>query len=313
MDVLHELPRHRMPRSAVAFGNFDGVHLGHRALIATLQSAPAAPPGGVTVVTFDPHPLALLRPERAPASVDTLAGRLLWLARMGVQRTVVLRFDAALRRRSATWFAREVIFGRLNAAICTAGPDSRFGEGGQGDLALLAREGAGFGARVLPCPPAMFEGTVVSSSRVRKAVAAGQIPLAEALLGRPFCLRGPVVHGDGLGAKLGFATANLAAAGQVLPPSGVYAGWLETPEGTFDAVANIGHRPTVGGREVRVEAHALDWQGDLYGRQVSLHLIVGLREERRFGSLDALVAAIAQDCQRARAALNARPRPSGLI
>ena len=300
MHVLEGLPASELQRGGVAFGNFDGVHLGHRSLIASLQEASDGLPGGTTVVTFDPHPLRLLRPERAPAAIDTLSGRLLWLERCGVDRVVVLRFDADLMARSAEWFAAEVLFGRLHAGVLFAGYDSRFGHGGRGDLALLRATAAEVGAEVRDIVAVEHGGEVVSSSRVRKLISAGEIEQAGVLLARPFCLRGEVIAGDARGRTIGFPTANIATVGQVQPSAGVYASRLEVDGQLLDAVCNVGTRPTVSGDSWRVEAHVLDFRGDLYDRTVALHFVARLREERRFDGLDALKDQIGRDCEHAR-------------
>lgn len=269
--------------------------------------AVAAPAGlAVTVVTFDPHPLTLLRPDRAPLALDTLDGRRRWLRAAGVERVEVLTFDRAFAARSAQWFADEVLFKRYGAQVVIASDDSRFGAGGQGDIALLRQRAAAHGARVLRCPAISRGGEVVSSSRIRRLIAAGELGLANALLGRPFALRGEVVHGDARGRTLGFPTANVAIGGQVRPSPGVYAGHLEVDGARHPAVCNLGVRPTVDGAAYRVEAHLLDWQGDLYGAQVSLHLHARLRGERRFDGLQALSAQIQRDCVAARACLERR-------
>ncbi len=298
-------------RTALAFGNFDGVHVGHRMLIDQLRAA-AAPEGlEVTVVTFSPHPLALLRPERVPSALDSLAGRVAWLKRCGVDRVVVLRFDDALRETSPTDFADRVIFGALSARVVIASDDSRFGSRGAGDIGLLRQRADAHGARVLRCPSVSWGGEVVSSSRIRRLVSAGEIGIANTLLSRPFALRGEVVHGDAKGRTIGFPTANIhpdqGAPAQVRPTAGVYAGRLCVDGVVHDAVCNLGVRPTVSGRAWRVEAHVLDWSGDLYGKRVDLELVARLRGERRFDGLPALAAQIAKDCDAARGRLQGAP------
>ena len=289
--------------AALAFGNFDGVHVGHRMLIDQLRAV-AAPAGlAVTVLTFAPHPLTLLWPERAPLALDTLNGRRHWLTAAGVDRIEVVRFDRDFSQRSARWFADSVIFGRFAARVVIASDDSRFGVGGRGDLALLRERAAAHGARVLRCPAVVRAGEVVSSSRVRRLITAGELGLANELLGRPFAIRGEVVHGDARGRTLGFPTANIALEGQVRPAPGVYAGRLEVDGELHDAVCNLGVRPTVDGDSYRVEAHLLGWRGDLYDKRVSLHLHSRLRGERRFTDLGALSAQIQLDCVAAQARL----------
>ena len=283
-------------RSAVTFGNFDGVHLGHKALLGQVRAAAASLSGPAVVVTFDPHPLALLRPERAPACIDTLDGRLNQLAGQGIDAALVLRFDAALAARSAEWFATEVLLAAANAGHIVAGHDTRFGHQGAGDVPLLQRLATRQGATVAQVGPVLFGGEVVSSSRVRRAVSAGATDVAWRLLERPFALAGEVVQGDQRGRTIGFPTANVAAPAQVQPRAGVYAAWLQTPDhGWLPAVVNCGTRPTFDGQRWQVEAHVPGFSGDLYHQQVRLHFGPRLRDEQRFAGLDALLAQIRAD------------------
>lgn len=306
VHVLFELPD--MPGehpAAVAFGNFDGVHLGHQALLAAVRRAADRLGGPATVVTFDPHPLTILRPESAPPALDDLTTRLDLLRGLAMDRVVVLRFDRELAARSADWFAREALVGRLNARHVVTGPDVRFGHDGLGRLALLRQVLGEVGGTVEPFAGVELEGAIVSSSRVRQAVAQGQLELATRLLGRPFCLQGKVVHGDARGRTIGFPTANLSGSGTILPALGVYACLLRVDGQALPAVANIGVRPTFEASQVRVEAHVLDWQGDLYGKRVQLDVLARLRGEQRFAGIDALVAQIALDVEAARQVLDA--------
>ena len=297
---------------AATFGNFDGVHLGHRALVAELRARARELGGPALVVTFEPHPLRVLRPDHAPPALDDLDARLQLLEQAGVDAALVLRFDRALSRKPARWFADTVLFSR--ARVVLAGYDARFGAGGHGDVQLLRRVAAERGGRVELFDALQMDGGVVSSSRIRNLVEAGGVAQAAALLGRPFALRAPIVHGDHLGRTLGFPTANLAVPHMrdrqlVRPAAGVYAARLLVgAKGlagslSLPAVCNLGERPTVGGKEWRVEAHALDWSGDLYGRLATLELLARIRPERRFPGLEALKAQIELDCAAARALL----------
>lgn len=303
--VLDALPdRPIASQAAVTFGNFDGVHLGHRALLAVVRQAADRLGGPACVVTFDPHPLVLLRPDRAPQAVDTLQGRLEQLQLAGVDVAVVLRFDAALASQSAHWFAETALFDRLAARAVIVGPDTRFGQGGSGDIALLQSLGRAHGATVTTCPGALYDNAIVSSSRVRHTVAAGDMALAAALLGRPFSLQGPVVQGDQRGRLIGFPTANVDAPSQQRPASGVYACRIALPDGRLlPAVTNCGTRPTFAGARWQVEAHVFDFTEDLYGQTVRLHFVQRLRGEQKFDGLPALQAQITQDMAAARAIL----------
>ncbi len=306
MDVLHRLAERRSPHpGAVAFGNFDGVHLGHREMLATLREAARSVGGKSVVITFDPHPLFVLDPPRAPPALDTLKGRMNLFEQAGVDTVIVLRFDEQLRDRTARWFAAEVLCKGGSAKVIVAGYDCRFGRGGDGDIHLLREVAGRHGAQVELFDAVVSEGDVVSSTRIRRLVARGEVAAAGRLLARPFALRGEVVHGDALGRKIGFPTANIDANAQIRPGSGVYAAWLIVGEDRHAAVCNAGVRPTVSaGQQWRLEAHCLGIDKDLYGAQVSLQLIAKIREERRFADVSQLKAQIGRDCTTARSMLS---------
>jgi riboflavin kinase/FMN adenylyltransferase len=292
-----------LPPTALCFGNFDGVHLGHRALLRQVRAAADALHGEALVVTFAPHPLAVLQPHKAPPAIDTLDARLEGLAAAGLDAAYVLTFDAELALRPAEWFARELLCGTLGARVVVVGPGTRFGHGGRGDRALLERVLAEVGGRAETCDGVIWQGSPVSSSRVREAVQGGAVAAAAAMLGRPYCLRGVVVAGDARGRTIGFPTANVAAPGAVLPSAGVYACRLGVDGTWHGAVTNVGVRPTFAGEALRVEAHVFDFEGDLYGKPVELAFLQHLRDERRFADVAALRAQIAADVIAAREAL----------
>jgi riboflavin kinase / FMN adenylyltransferase len=272
-------------RRAVAIGTFDGVHRGHRRVIEAAGAAHLRP----TVVTFDPHPRAVLG---APVELlSTLERRLELLEEAGVEDALVLCFDAALLALTPEAFA-ETVLRAIGAEIVAAGETFRFGHGRAGDLALLER--LGFDVRRVPLVDN------VSSSHIRKLLLAGDVVHAAELLGRPPEVEGIVVRGDGRGRELGFPTANLdVPEGLLVPPDGVYAGW------TLDhrAAVSIGTNPHFDGVERRVEGHLLDFEGDLYGQRLVVELWRSIREQRRFDSLEELVAAIGDDVERTREAV----------
>ena len=276
-------------RRAVAIGTFDGVHLGHRAVIG---AAVAAADLVSTVVTFDPHPrLVLGRPVTLLSSVER---RLDLLADCGVQDVLVVPFDERLAALEAEDFARAYLLG-IGAEVVVAGVGFRFGRERGGDLELL--RSLGLDVRHVP----IVEG--VSSTRIRDCVAAGDVRRAGAMLGRPVEVEGTVIGGDRRGAALGFPTANLEVPDDLLvPANGIYAGAV----GDRRAAVSIGVNPHFGGNERRVEAYLLDWSGDLYDEHLVVELWEYLRDERAFESDDALVAQIARDVEQTRAAL----RPS---
>jgi riboflavin kinase/FMN adenylyltransferase len=292
----------------VTIGNFDGVHRGHVALIDSAARW-AEPEGGHTVVlTLDPHPARLLDPARAPATLTTLDQKGELLAALGVDAFVVLPFTAELARRPAEEFVRQVLVRALEARMVVVGEDFRFGHRRRGDVAALESLGAQLGFGVRAVAPVVHGGRPVSSSRVREALARGQVEEARLLLGRPFFIDGRVVEGERRGRTLGFPTANLETPNETLPQGGVYAARCRVPSGRWvPAVVNIGRRPTFGGGAVSVEAHLIDFDADLYGADLRTEFAERLREERRFEGPEPLVAQIHEDVSRARAAMADSP------
>ena len=284
MNVAHSPGELGGERRAVAVGTFDGVHLGHRRVIEAAQAADLRS----TVVTFDPHPRTLL--GNRVELLCTLERRLELIAELGVDDVLVLRFDEELVALPAEEFAEQVLRA-IGAEIVAAGDGFRFGHGRNGDLTLLER--LGFDVRRVP----LVGG--VSSSHIRKLLAAGEVASAARLLGRPPEVEGTVVLGDQRGGALGFPTANLAVSPDLLVPAyGIYAGAAFGGR----AAISIGTRPHYGGTERRIEAYLLDFEGDLYGSRLVIELWEWLREEAAFGSEAELVAAIAEDVSRTRAA-----------
>jgi riboflavin kinase/FMN adenylyltransferase len=271
-------------RRSVAIGTFDGVHRGHLRVIDAARKAGLR----AAVVTFDPHPRSVLGGQ--VELLATLERRLELLEAAGVEDVLVLRFDERLAALSADEFAARILRG-IGAEAVAAGETFRFGRGREGDLELLER--LGFDVRRVP----LVEN--VSSSRIRQFLHAGETERAAGLLGRPPEVEGVVVRGDGRGRELGFPTANLdVPEGLLVPPDGVYAGWARDRR----AAVSIGTNPHFDGVERRVEAHLLDFDGDLYGERLVVELWAPLREQRRFDSLEELVAAIGDDVERTRAA-----------
>ena len=291
------------PGAAVTFGNFDGVHRGHQAILARVRAL--ADEGGLQagVITFDPHPVAVLRPEARPQRLSTLADRLAAFERAGIDVVLVVPFDASVAAMSAEDFVDRVLVGRMGARHVVTGTDCRFGRGGTGDLRTLERLGAARGLVVHQVGPVCCEGARVSSSRLRELVAAGHVARAAAWMGRAYRMRGRVVPGDRRGRILGFPTANVVPEeGLVMPAPGVYRGRMGWDGLGHRCAINVGRRPTFGGGEVVVEAHVLDFDGDLYGRSVWLDFEARLRPERRFDTVEALAAQLARDVAAVRAA-----------
>jgi riboflavin kinase/FMN adenylyltransferase len=297
-------------RSCVVPGNHDGVHRGHRALID--EASAYARPRGLRVValTFDPHPLHVLAPERAPARLTSIARRIELLRGAGCDEVHVATFDSAFAAQSPETFADVVLVDTLHARAIVLGPDFRFGAKRAGDLALLAALGEARDFEVVPLAPLCADGAPISSSRIRAALGDGDVHTAARLLGRVHDVDGEVVLGHQRGRTLGFPTANLGPSAVLLPADGVYAVVARVlsdgaASRVLGGVANLGVRPTVGaGRSV--EVHLFDFDGDLYGAQLRVGFVARLREERRFDGLAALTAQIAQDAADARVQLVSR-------
>jgi riboflavin kinase/FMN adenylyltransferase len=288
---------------ALAIGNFDGVHLGHQSLVGAMVKGARAAGLPAAVLTFEPHPAKVIAPERAPRTLLTLEQRAELLGELGVDVVAVLPFDASLAAVSPDDFARDVLAERLGARVVFVGERFRFGSGRQGDAAALARLGLAHGFAVHALGVVSWDGAPVSSSRVREALAAGDVSLAARLLGRPFFVDGRVVRGDGRGRTLGTPTANLDVVNETLPANGVYAGQARPAAEWWPCVVNVGQRPTFGGRATTVEAHLLGFEGDLYGQALRVSLSHRLRDERRFDSRERLVEQIGKDVAAARAIL----------
>src|SRR3954453_2570051 len=272
-------------RRRVAIGTFDGVHLGHRKVIA----------GADTVLTFAPHPLTVVNPDAVPKLLTTFEIKRDLISGLGVDELVVIPFDRDFRSKSAEQFVQEVLIEKLDASHVSVGENFRFGTGARGDAEFLSRHDE-FETRVVPLVE--VEGEAVSSSQIRALAAAGEVGKAARFLGGPFLLEGEVVPGDRRGRDLGMPTANIVPDDRyVVPGHGVQAAWARVPA----AAVNVGIRPTFEtGRGLLVEAYLLDFDGDLYGRRLRIAFLDRLRGEGRFPSPDALVEQMLTDVRRAR-------------
>jgi len=298
MKVLHSLDDARaLAGVALALGNFDGVHLGHRALFK--EAAEHARPGALT---FEPHPGKVLQPELAPRLITPLPRKLQLLEGAGLDVVVVLPFTVAFARTPARDF-EGMLFDRAAVRAVVVGRDYTYGAQRAGTVSTLTAAAMARGSVVAVVEPVTVNGVVASSSRIREYILEGRVGAARALLGRPFDLDGVVVKGDGRGRSIGFPTANVDTHGELLPASGVYAVRVRTGERWHGGAANIGTKPTFGGSAVTVEVHLLDWSGDLYGQEVRVEFLERLRAERRFASVSELTAQIQRDVEEARVVL----------
>jgi riboflavin kinase/FMN adenylyltransferase len=294
--------------AVLAIGNFDGVHLGHQTVIAEARARARAAGTGFAVLTFEPHPRSVFQPGTAPFRLTPLRDKARGLAELGVERLIAHRFDLAFAQKSAEDFVREILVEGLGARHVVVGYDFVFGNRRRGTPAVLRTLGetAGFGVSVVD-PVTNASGAAYASTLIRDHLSAGRPREAAALLGRPWEIGGRVMTGDKLGRTIGFPTANVALGNYLRPAAGVYAVRVGLDEGGTTrwhaGAANLGWRPTVGGRDLRLEAHILDFAGDLYGRRIRVAFIEHLRGERRFAGLEELKAQIAADCDEARRVL----------
>jgi len=299
-------------RPIVTIGNFDGIHLGHRAILKTVVDRAKDLDGEAVVYTFDPHPRKVLRPEKAPALLTTLEQKLELLEEAGVDVVIVEPFTMEFASTGADEFVC-ALHERIQPVEVYVGYDFHFGREREGSMRMLTEMGPRLGFSVTIIPEVTMEDGDVNSTRIRQLLAEGDAERAERMLGRPFTIRGSVVRGDERGRTIGFPTANLAPENEILPAAGVYAGALRTldagdpPAGArMPAVINVGLRPTFEDAHGLVaEAHLIDWSGDLYGRRVEIAFAAWLRAERRFPGVDALREQIARDVEEGRRRLEA--------
>jgi riboflavin kinase/FMN adenylyltransferase len=287
----------------LAIGVFDGVHLGHQAVILRALEAARRDGGPAVVVTFDPHPVRVLRPSQAPRLLTSTAHKLRLIRDLGVAHQLVIHFDQAFAATEPGDFIRALAAaGRPLREICV-GFEWSFGKGRAGNLALLEQLGAQLGFAEVGVPAVEIDGEIVSSTRIRKSVEAGELDQAARLLGRPYTILGTVVAGDRLGRTIGFPTANLSAHNEQYPPNGVYAVEVQRGAETLRGVVNIGVRPTIANAsgERVLEAHLFDFDQDIYGEDLEITFRKFLRPEQKFAGLDALRAQIARDVEAARA------------
>jgi riboflavin kinase/FMN adenylyltransferase len=312
VEVIRSLAACRAPAegTAVTIGAFDGVHLGHQALLRLVRERGRARGLSTALVTFDRHPALVVRPESAPKLLTTLEQKLELLAATGlVDEAVVLTFDEERRNEPAEEFVKEVLVDCLGARLVVVGADFHFGRDRRGNVELLRRMGDDLGFEVVGLDLVSDGPAVYSSTLVRQRLAEGAVEQAAELLGRPHEVRGRVVEGDGRGRELlGFATANVAVAPETcLPAPGIYAGTFRGADGVErPAAISLGHRPTFyeGGAPLLLEAHVLDFDGDLYGQEAAVRFLARIRSEERFDSVPELVAAMHRDVDAVRRALD---------
>ncbi|MCG8426175.1 MAG: bifunctional riboflavin kinase/FAD synthetase [Chromatiales bacterium] len=290
-------------RGCVAtIGNFDGVHLGHRAVLANLQAKAHELGLPTTVITFEPQPLEFFAPDRAPARLTRVREKLLALQDAGVERVVLLEFNAKLAQMEAADFVQQLLVDGLDVRYLFVGDDFRFGCERQGDIELLRQVGREHGFEVENRQTFMVGDARVSSTRIREALSQGDLEAAESYLGRPYMICGRVAHGYERGRTIGFPTANIDLHRKVSPLQGVYAVSVHgLPQGVLSGVANIGNRPTVeGDNRYLLEVHLFDFAEQIYGAHLQVEFCKKLRDEQRFESFEALRQQIELDARTAR-------------
>lgn len=303
MELIHGLHnlRSRHRGCVATIGNFDGVHLGHQAVLGQLAERGAELGLPVVVVTFEPHPREFFARGPVPPRLTRFREKVQALRRFSVARVVCLRFHRALADMPAATFIRSLLVEGLGIRYLVVGDDFRFGKGREGDFAMLCTAGEEYGFKVATMHTFNVDGVRVSSTRIREALARDDLATAEKLLGRPYRMCGRVVHGDERGRSIGFPTANIHLHRHGSPVAGVYAvevfGLEREP---LNGVANVGTRPTLGGTQSRLEVHLLDFDADIYDRYVHVDFLHKLRPEQRFGSLEELATQIRKDAAQAR-------------
>ncbi|MFZ7136216.1 bifunctional riboflavin kinase/FAD synthetase [Avibacterium avium] len=295
---LNHLPPALQQGCALTIGNFDGVHLGHQAVLRHLREKVTALSLPMVVMLFEPQPSEYFMGDKAPPRLMRLRDKLSALADLGVDYVVRIKFDRAFASLSAEQFIQEYLVQRLKVKFLSIGDDFRFGAGRQGDFALLQQAGEKYGFTVEDNCSFQLNEQRISSTAIRQALAEDDLAHAQQLLGKPYCIYGRVVQGNKLGRTIGFPTANIRLQRQVNPVKGVYAVKAKLPNGAeYEGVANIGRRPTINGVKQLLEVHLFDFKGDLYGQALQVMLCHKIRDEVKFPSFDDLKAQIAKDVE----------------
>lgn len=290
----------RLGNAVVTIGNFDGVHLGHREIFRTVKKAAREIGGCSVIVTFDPHPLKLLAPEKAPLLLNTLAEKELLIDASGIDYLVIIPFDRTFAAISAEEFVRDVLVEKLGTKRLVIGYDYAFGRGREGNVDLLRTLGEKHGFSVEVMEAVGDVETVFSSSRVRAMILDGNVKEIVSLLGRHYTIGGQVIPGHNRGRGFGFPTANIRTEKELIPKKGVYAVKVRVDEIVYDGACNIGCNPTFGDDGISIEVFVFDFDGDLYDKEIRLFFVDRLRDEKKFADVQELVKAIENDVRRCR-------------
>ena len=303
MQILRSVPELSQLRGPVflAIGVFDGVHLGHQAVISTSAEHARAANGTPVVVTFDPHPEKVLRPQAATHLLTATPHKIALIRELGVAHLLIIKFDKQFAATEPEDFVQQLVEHSKPLREICVGHEWSFGKNRRGNLKLLNEFGARFDFGVVGIPPVTVNGELVSSTTIRQALEAGDLAKAARMLGREYTILGTVVRGDDLGKKIGFPTANLSAHNEQFPPNGVYFAEARLDGAIYPGVVNLGCRPTVSSKTERIlEIYLLDFEGDIYGKDIEVRFIRYLRPEKKFENIDALVRQIKFDVQQAR-------------
>jgi riboflavin kinase/FMN adenylyltransferase len=302
MKVYYDLREFResLPHPVVTMGNFDGIHRGHQEIFRILRREAEENGGTALVITFFPHPLKVLHPERAPLLITCLEDRIELIKCCGVGHILCLPFTEAFASWDPERFVRDILIGKLGTKKVLVGEDFRFGKNREGNIDFLQEKGEPYGYTVQKIDPVQVDGMEVSSTRIRQCIQDGQIRQSATMLGRPYSISGKVVSGERRGKTLGFPTANLATQAELLPPNGVYAVRVILEGNRRPGVASLGVKPTFSGTRFTIEAHIFDFDEDIYGESLRIEFVEWIREEKSFPDAEALVQQIDRDARKAR-------------
>ncbi len=306
--ALEEM-REPLPRPVVTMGNFDGIHRGHQQIFRALRKEAEAHRGTALVITFFPHPLKVLHPERAPRLITNIQDRIELMECHGIDAVLCLPFDQEFAAWEAERFVREILVERLGTKKVLVGEDFRFGRNREGGIRFLTKRGGAFGYEVQRVDPVRVGGLEVSSTRIRQSILEGRIRASAEMLGRPYTIKGKVVTGEKRGRDLGYPTANLETDAELIPPNGVYAARVVLGRERLPGVASLGVKPTFSGKKHSMEVHIFDFDRDIYGEPLRMEFIEWIREEKSFPDPRSLVEQIDRDAAQARRILEQEPPP----
>ncbi len=295
--IFHRESDFSLTASIVTIGNFDGVHVGHQKIIAEAKARAEKYQLPLVVVSFDPHPGKVLYPEKAPKLIKTRKQKRDLLRKMGVDYFYVINFTPSFAKKSPEEFVNEVILDSLGAKEVYVGFNFAFGKDRAGDVEFLKKQGKAKGFKVFPIEPVKIEGEIVSSSAIRKLLEHGEIRKANRFLGRYYYLEGIVIHGEQLGRKIGFPTANIITENELVPRLGVYASFTRLNGKNLPSITNIGYKPTFGGERIIVETHIFEFDREIYGELIEVKFVDFIRPEKKFDGVDSLVEEIRKNCE----------------